>query len=100
MTGSIFLVTVPAITIRSAWRGEARKSTPKRSRSKRAAPVAIISIAQQARPKVSGQRDLERDQLTTLSSDVVIMLLPRVSSTPIPELLFSKHMRNQREESE
>src|SRR4051812_9969572 len=70
--GAIFLQTVPATIITSAWRGEARKMMPKRSRSLRAAPVAIISMAQQARPKLIGQSDEERAQLNNFSSVVVI----------------------------
>jgi hypothetical protein len=58
MTGAILLVTVPAIMKRSAWRGEARKSSmPKREISYRAAAVAIISMAQQASPEANGQRE-------------------------------------------
>src|SRR5665647_1965551 len=97
MTGNIFLVTVPAIMIQSACRGDARKIMPKRSRSKRAAPVAIISIAQQAKPKVIGQRERDRDQLTNLSSEVVMTLSPSVS-TPIRALLFYRHKHNQQQE--
>ena len=56
MAGTIFLVTVPETIIRSAWRGLGRMtSMPKRARSQRLAAVAIISMAQQARPKSSGQ---------------------------------------------
>src|SRR2546421_12138636 len=52
--------------IRSLCRGLGRKTpAPKRSISKRPAPVAIISIAQQARPKVIGQSADLRAQLTT-----------------------------------
>ena len=55
MTGAILIDTRPERMIRSAWRGEARiASKPKRAMSIRAATIAIISIAQQARPKVSG----------------------------------------------
>src|SRR5947207_280935 len=44
--------------IRSLWRGLGRKTpAPKRSMSKRPAPVAIISIAQQASPKVVAHED-------------------------------------------
>src|ERR1700729_3151642 len=65
-TGDIFSVTVPATIIRSAWRGEGRKtSAPKRAMSKRAVVEAIISMAQQARPKVSGQIADLRAQLNT-----------------------------------
>ena len=65
-TGDIFSVTVPATIIRSAWRGEGRNtSAPKRAMSKRAVVEAIISMAQQARPKVSGQIAERRAQLKT-----------------------------------
>src|SRR5580658_8548367 len=65
-TGAIFSVTVPATIIRSAWRGEGRKtSAPNRAISKRDVVEAIISIAQQARPNVSGQMALLRAQLKT-----------------------------------
>jgi hypothetical protein len=43
--------------------------------SKRDAPVAIISIAQQARPNVMGQSADLRDQLKTKSTVVVMMPL-------------------------
>jgi hypothetical protein len=49
---------------------------PKRSKSLWEAPVAIISIAQQAKPKVIGQMDDFLDQFTSASSDVVIMFSP------------------------
>src|SRR6266550_1454342 len=62
--------------IRSLCRGLGRKTpAPKRSMSKRDAPVAIISIAQQASPNVMGQRADLRDQLKTKSTVVVIMPL-------------------------
>src|SRR5215469_4019059 len=65
-TGPIFKVTVPATIIRSAWRGEGRKtSAPKRAISNRAVVDAIISMAQQARPKVRGQMADLRAQLKT-----------------------------------
>ena len=47
--------------------------------SKRDAPIDIISMAQQARPKVIGQIEFLRTQLTTLSSDArmtALVLLP------------------------
>src|ERR1051325_2081258 len=51
--------------IRSLWRGLGRKTpAPNRSMSNREAPVAIISIAQQARPNVIGQMADLRAQLT------------------------------------
>src|SRR2546427_9765541 len=62
--------------IKSLWRGLGRKTpAPKRSMSKRDAPVAIISIAQQARPNVMGQSADLRDQLKTKSTVVVMMPL-------------------------
>ena len=55
ITGAILIDTRPDRMIRSAWRGEARNaSKPKRAMSTRAATIAIISIAQQASPNVSG----------------------------------------------
>src|SRR5205807_2699270 len=69
---AILKLTVPATIIRSAWRGVARKApAPKRSMSNREAPVAIISMAQQARPKVMGHMLDSRAQLMACSSDVV-----------------------------
>ncbi len=67
--GIIVLVTVPETIIRSAWRGEPRKtSAPKRAMSNRLDAVQIISMAQQARPKPSGQRAERRPQLYTVST--------------------------------
>src|SRR3972149_2623990 len=55
--------------MRSSWRGDARNtSMPNRARSLCAAPVAIISIAQHARPNEAGHIDLVRAQLTALAS--------------------------------
>src|SRR5262249_26455279 len=82
--------TVPATIIRSAWRGVARKApAPKRSMSKRDAPVAIISMAQQARPKVIGHMLDSRAQLIACSSVVVMAFssLPNPSNQPISQLL-------------
>src|ERR1041384_1757364 len=71
ITGAIFCETRPAIIIRSDWRGDGRNtSAPKRAISKREAPIDIISIAQQARPKVIGQMEFLRIQLATLSTGV------------------------------
>src|SRR5271167_989978 len=75
MTGAIFCDTRPAITIKSDCRGEGRNtSAPKRATSKRDAPMDIISIAQQARPKVIGQMEFLRIQLTALS--IVVSTTP------------------------
>src|SRR6266581_4657422 len=80
MTGAIFCERRPATIIRSAWRGEGRKtSAPKRATSKRAAAMDIISIAQQARPKPRGQMELFRAQFTALSS--VVKMMPSSSSS-------------------
>src|SRR5579859_3026608 len=74
MTGAIFCERRPATIIRSAWRGEGRKtSAPKRATSKRAAAMDIISMAQHARPNPSGQMELLRAQFTALSSCVKMM---------------------------
>src|ERR1044071_8745335 len=76
MTGPILSVGAPATIIKSDWRGLGRKTpAPKRSRSKREAPVAIISMAQQASPKVIGHSADERAQLKTKSTVEVIMPL-------------------------
>src|SRR5260370_20207997 len=79
MTGAICRERRPATIIRSAWRGEGRNtSEPKRATSKRAADMDIISMAQQAKPKLSGQMELLRDQFTALSS--VVKMMPSSSS--------------------
>src|SRR5215467_2117163 len=76
MTGAIFSVGVPATIIRSDCRGLGRNTpAPNLSMSKREAPVAIISIAQQARPNVIGHRADFRAQLNTKSTVVVIIPL-------------------------
>ena len=59
------MATVPDTIITSDWRGLARKMTPKRSKSYREAPDAIISMAQQASPNWSGQIEDRRPQLPT-----------------------------------
>src|ERR1700730_5711923 len=74
MTGAIFCDKRPATIIKSAWRGDGRKtSAPKRATSKRSAAMDIISIAQQAKPKLSGQMEFLRAQFTALSSWVKMM---------------------------
>src|SRR6266446_9092910 len=74
--GAILIVTVPDTIIRSAWRGDAQGTIPKRSTSKRDAKVAIISIAQQARPKFTGQIEDFRAQFSTLSTEAVTIQPP------------------------
>src|SRR3954451_20963335 len=72
MIGAILIETRPDRMIRSAWRGEARRaSKPKRGMSTRDPAIAVISIAQQASPKVIGNRLLERAQFRARSSVVV-----------------------------
>src|SRR3954464_11950008 len=56
---------------------------PKRARSYRPAPVAIISMAQQARPNVAGHRDDLRVQLTSFSTVVSRTPPGSFSSRPI-----------------
>src|SRR3954465_16024659 len=74
-TGAILIEIRPERMIRSAWRGDARNaSKPKRATSMRAFTAAIISIAQQAVPKVAGMKALPRAQLAALSSVVVMTL--------------------------
>src|SRR3990167_5692604 len=70
------MVTVPDTIMRSEWRGEAHGTMPNRSTSKREANVAIISMAQQARPNVTGHSDDFRAQLKILSVDVVTIQPP------------------------
>src|SRR6185295_12113135 len=67
--------------IKSLCRGLGRKTpAPKRSISKRPAPVAIISIAQHARPKVIGHNAEARAQLTT-GAPMSTALAPTVRRT-------------------
>src|SRR5574337_474993 len=92
MRGAIFSVTVPATIMTSDWRGDGRKTpAPSRSRSKREAPVAIISIAQQARPKVIGQGEDLRAQLKSHSTVVVTTFGSNclLSNIPMSSLLHS-----------
>src|SRR5215510_14276238 len=86
-TGAILIDTRPATIITSACRGLARKtSAPNLATSFRGSVIAIISIAQQARPKVAGQSADLRAQLTSESSCVVITsgrTSPSFVSSPI-----------------
>jgi len=71
-TGAILRETRPETIMTSACRGEARKtSEPNRARSLRPLVAFIISIAQQARPKVAGQSEDLRAQLINESRLVV-----------------------------
>src|SRR6266571_6269090 len=72
--GAILVEQRPATIIRSACLGEARNtSAPKREMSKRSALADIISIAQQASPNETGQREELRPQSITLLTWVVKM---------------------------
>src|SRR4029453_230571 len=71
-TGAILRDSRPATIMRSACRGEARKtSAPKRAMSYRPQLIAIISMAQHARPNVTGQMADRRAHCTIFSTVVV-----------------------------
>src|SRR5918998_6169901 len=73
-TGAILRDTRPETIITSACRGLARNtSEPKRARSCRELVAFIISMAQQARPKVAGHNEDLRAQLTSESRRVVMI---------------------------
>src|SRR5260370_41012584 len=81
--GALLTESPPATIIRSAWRGLARNtSAPNREISQREALADIISMAQQARPKLTGQSDELRPQSSTLLTWVSRMLLPCGDSNP------------------
>src|SRR6478609_2149214 len=83
-TGAIFRDSRPAMIMRSAWRGDARNtSAPKRAMSYREQLIAIISMAQQASPKVTGQMADFRAQWTTFSTVVVRTGISSCCSSPI-----------------
>src|SRR5262245_8365182 len=91
--GAILMFTVPDTIIRSECRGDAHGTMPRRSTSKREANVAIISIAQHARPNVTGQPDDFRAQLRKASATVVTtnppgkLWIPSVTLTKADECL-------------
>ena len=62
------MVRVPATIIQSDCLGLGLKIIPNRSRSYLAAPVCIISTAQQARPNVMGQMEPRRAQFMRSST--------------------------------
>ena len=86
--GAILMVTVPETIMRSEWRGEAHGTMPSRSTSKREAKVAIISMAQQARPKVTGHTEDFRAQLRKPSATVVTTKPP--GKLKMPSVMLSK----------
>src|SRR5947207_12605736 len=70
--GAIFRERRPATIIRSDCRGLPRKtSAPKRAMSYREQLMAIIAMAQHARPNVTGQMDERRAHCTIFSTVVV-----------------------------
>src|SRR3954468_21094557 len=78
--------------MRSDCLGLGRKiPAPKRSISKRDAPVAIISIAQHAKPNVIGQSADFRAQLNKESTVVVMMFFSNRSS--IQSGMVSKNLQ-------
>src|SRR3989338_5706566 len=82
MQPPIFTQIVPATIITSHCLGDARNTpAPNLSISKRGAPVLIISIAQQARPKVRGQREEALLHFNTLSP--VVRTIPPPGNFPI-----------------
>src|SRR5262245_14421157 len=93
-TGAILIETRPATIITSAWRGLAlTTSAPNLATSLRGSVIAIISIAQQARPNVAGHSADLRAQLTSESSRVVITsgkISPILVSSPIVLLILNR----------
>src|SRR5918995_1702980 len=80
-TGAILRESRPATIIRSDCRGDARNtSAPNRAISYREQLIAIISMAQHAKPNVHGQIADRRAQLTTFSTVVVRTGISRSSS--------------------
>ena len=70
--GAILRDSRPAMIIKSDCRGEPRKtSAPNRAMSYRLQLIAIISIAQHAKPKVTGQMADRRAHCTTFVTLVV-----------------------------
>src|SRR6478736_6217869 len=89
--GAIFRERRPATIIRSDWRGLPRKtSAPNRAMSYREQLIAIISMAQQARPNVTGQIADFRAQWTTFSTVVVRTGISSCCSRPIGYLARSR----------
>ena len=73
MGSAIFFTTVPATIITSDCLGDGHVTMPMRSRSWFAMYVDIISMAQQASPKVSGHSEFFRASPSRSSSLAVMM---------------------------
>src|SRR5665648_579138 len=93
----------------AACRGDARNtSMPNREMSNRDVPVAIISIAQQARPKVTGHTDALRtvpanfytvvSRKPDVASSMPMALLPSVPLEPAAAPLVHERHGDQRDE--
>src|SRR5438094_8605925 len=83
--GAIFRESRPATIIRSDCRGLPRNtSAPNRAMSYRDALIAIISIAQHAKPNVTGQIDERRAHCTIFST--VVVSTGMSASAAIPQL--------------
>src|SRR3954464_7187136 len=81
--GAILRESRPATIIRSDWRGLPRKtSAPNRATAEREQLMAIISIAQHARPKVTGQIEERRAHCTIFSTLVVSTGMSKSDSSP------------------
>src|SRR5262245_23018923 len=82
-TGAILRDSRPAMIIRSDCRGDPRKtSAPNRAMSYRPQLIAIISMAQHARPNVTGQM-AERRAHCTIFSTVVVRTGISISAMPL-----------------
>src|SRR5271155_4907743 len=74
--------TVPAMTIKSAWRGVPRiTSAPKREMSYLLVMLVAISTKQQERPKLKGQTEFFRPQATRSSTRERMRVRRMASST-------------------
>src|SRR5260370_42206394 len=84
MTGAILIKTVPAMTMRSAWRGVPRiTSAPNRAMSYLLVMLVAISTKQQERPKLNGQTEFLRLHATR-SSRRDITRERRIASSRFP----------------
>src|SRR5438445_1176634 len=87
--GAILRDRRPATIIKSDCRGLPRNtSAPKRAMSYREQLIAIISIAQHASPKVTGQIDDRRAHCTIFSTVVVRTGISYSDSSPIGQATF------------
>src|ERR1700686_3932730 len=90
MTGAILIKTLPAMTMRSAWRGVPRiTSAPNRAMSYLLVMLVAISTKQQDRPKLNGQTEFLRLHATR-SSRRDIMRVRRIASSKFPSALSAR----------